>query len=110
RGSEPDNHTTDPPPPASEPAPADDGSNAPDNSGTPSGLVNGPSTGFSTSAPARPKVASDLTTAGSLLSASFLHEATADSGPGGRTVPISPPTLDADRRQSVRSERDRHVG
>ena len=108
-GSDAVNDTTDSAPPASEPAPADDGSNAPDNSGTPSGLVNGPSTGFSTSAPARPKVASDLTTAGSLLSASFLHEATADSGPGGRTVPISPPTLDADVRSIVRPQVDRHV-
>ena len=101
-GSDAVNGTTDSVPPPSEPAPADDGSNAPDNSGTPSGLVDGSSTGFSTAAPARPKV-------GSLLSASFLDEATADSGLGGRTVPISPPTLNADVRSIVRPQVDQRV-
>jgi hypothetical protein len=106
-GSDAANGTTDPAPSPSEPAPADDGSNAPDNSGTPSGLVNGSSAGFSTVAPA--KAASDLTTADSLLSASFLDKATADSGLGGRTVPISPPTLNADVRSIIRPQVDQRV-
>jgi hypothetical protein len=108
-GSDAANGTTDPAPSPSDPAPADDGSNEPDNSGTPSGLVNGPSAGFSTEAQARQKAASDLTTADSLLSASFLDEATADSGLGGRTVPISPPTLNADVRSIIRPQVDQRV-
>jgi hypothetical protein len=47
--------------------------------------------------------------ADSLLSASFLDEATADSGLGGRTVPISPPTLNADARSIVRPQVDQRV-
>jgi hypothetical protein len=108
-GSDAVNGTTDSVPPPSDPAPADDGSNAPGNSGTVSGLVDGSSAGLSTVAPATPKAASDLTTADSLLSASFLDEATADSGLGGRTVPGSALTLKADVRSIIRPQVDQRV-
>jgi hypothetical protein len=94
--------------PPSEPASADDGSNAPDNSGAPSGLVNVSSGGVSAASPVR-EVASDLTTVDSLLSAPFLEEVAAHSGLGGRTVPISPLTLNADVDSIVRPQVDRRV-
>jgi len=111
RGSSSDavDGTTDSAPPPSEPAPADTGSNATDNAGTPSGLVDDSSAGLSTATPARPEVVSGLTTADSLLSASFLDAATAASGLGGRTVPISPTTVNGDVRSVIRPQVSRHV-
>ena len=84
-GSEAVNGSTDSVPPPSEPAPADDGSSAPDNSETLSGLVQGASAG-STASSAAPEVAEDPTTTDSPLSRSFLDVSSEDSGLGSRTV------------------------
>jgi hypothetical protein len=84
-GSGAANGRTDSVPPPSAPAPADDGSSAPDNSETLSGLVQGASAG-STASSAAPEVAEDPTTTDSPLSRSFLDVSSEDSGLGSRTV------------------------
>ena len=84
-GSGAANGRTDSVPPPSAPAPADDGSSAPDNSETLSGLVHGASAG-STASSAAPEVADDPTTTDSPLSRSFLDLSTEASGLGSRTV------------------------